>query len=512
MTPEEELRRILISAEEQSRQSEPKQGLVSRILEAAARGLSTALSEHPGEILAKQLSDVGEERQREKQRRQSLVNVGTQFQLSDLANRMAEGRTIKAEEREQKYKLEAEQRAKERDVEMFFLQLSGQKQMKNLDYENQVKLLDSSNNFTKMMKELDQNFAIRMEETKRRGNFEDQSKAAQQNLIYSLIGSKVFTGEQSALMLRKIQQGGEGLDSKDLALLNKAAMQLSDQDFQRKLKLELAQHSGSGQFSGFDRIQHEAAVAAMTSARTEEMSKVQLQDGTTRIIPARKDQFGRDILPQGSKYLEPASYGERLMYFYDQYGVTQKFRVGQQGGEAMGQQTGAVNYYLNLIQKDRAAGKSDEEIKAALVQAEKDDPANAEAIRIATRKDAEGTVERERKKVEAAAAEASSIQSQIEKINPIGLPIAGLDPERRAQVEALQKKKGALAEPLQKAKKLEDAQRIVTGLEKQLSSLQNQLARTPAYTIGGSRQAIRDKIKDVEERLRFAQTELAKLK
>ena len=512
MTPEEELKRIMISAETED--VEPKQSLLSRILEAAARGLSTYASDRPGEMLAKQISEIGDERKRQSDRKRNLRNATTQFRLSDLANRMAEGRGIEAEKRQQGYKIDEEKRAKERDVEMYFLQLSGQKQMKNLDFTNQERLLDISNNFTMLMKDVDQDFAIRMDDIKRRGNFEDQSKMAQQNLIYGMIASNMMGGEKAAEMLKKVQQGGEGLDGKDLALLNKAAMQLSNQDFQRKLKLEMAQNQGGG-FTGFDRIQHEAATAAMTSARTEEMAKIQMQDGTTKIIPSRKDQFGRDVLPPGSKYLEPASYGERLMYFYDQYGVNQKFRVGQQQGAAAdvtGQQTGAVNYYLGLIQKDRETGKSDDEIKAALVEAEKSDPKNIEAIRIAQRKDAEGKAERDRQVVENAAAQTRGIEDEIQKVNPLGLPAAGLDAERRKKVEELKGKKDKLDEPRKKAQTLEKAQNIVNGLEKELSSLTNQLARTPAYTIGGGKAEIRKKIDEINARLDYAKKELAKLK
>jgi len=377
MQNEEELRQILAGLQERQ-QPVP---IWQRIIESVARGIGTAGSERPGDALLQQVKEKGAERQERNRRQQEIANVATQFRLTDLANRMAEKRQISAEGRGEARDIAKEQRDKQRDVEMYNLQLSGQKTLKGMDNDQAMSMFNLSKTWESLMREEDKEFALRRDETQRKGNFEDQSKIAQQNLVYSLIASKVMDGGKVSGMMSKLRNGGEGLTADDMKLLNKAAVQMSDQNFTRQLKLQMAQRDG--QFTGMERIQHEAAMAAMTSARTEELIKVQGPDGA-RLIPGRKDDLGKYIIPQGFKFVESADYGERLMYFYDQFGVTERFRVGKKDIENLEGNNGHdVNHFLNEIKKIRDSGGNDDQVKAQMDILSNKSPKYADAIRLA---------------------------------------------------------------------------------------------------------------------------------
>jgi hypothetical protein len=381
MQNEEELKQILAGLQERQ-QPVP---IWQRIIESVARGIGTAGSERPGDALLQQIKEKGAERQERNKRQQDIANVATQFRLTDLANRMAEKRTISAEGRAETRDLAKEKRDKERDVEMYNLQLSGQKTLKGMDNDQAISMFNLSKTWESLMREEDREFALRRDEAQRKGNFEDQSKIAQQNLVYSLIASKVMDGEKVSGMMAKLRNGGEGLTADDMKLLNKAAVQMSDQNFTRQLRLQMAQRDG--QFTGMERIQHEAAMAAMTSARTEELIKVQGPDGA-RLIPGRKDDLGKYIIPQGFKFVESADYGERLMYFYDQFGVTEKFRVGKKDlANLEATQTKGVNDFLKQIDQARKQGDSDETIKANLTDLASKSPKWADSINLALAND-----------------------------------------------------------------------------------------------------------------------------
>jgi hypothetical protein len=469
MENEEELRRILAGLQEQQKPT----SIFQRIAEAVARGIGTAASPNPGGTLINQIEEIGKDRQAKERRQQEIQNVATQFRLTDLANRMAEKRQISAEKRGEESEIAKEKRVHQFDVENFNMKISGEKSLKQMDYTQQERVLGMTQAWEQMMKGMDNSFALRRDQINREGNFEDQAKVAQQNLVYAMIGSKVMDGEKAADMLQKLQKGGEGLTSADLKLLNKAAIQLSDQDFQRKFKLEMAQHSG--QLGPMDRIQHEAAMAAMTSARSEELIKVKDQaSGTDRLIPARKDDLGKYIIPPGSKFVEPADYGERLMYFYDQYGVNEKFRVGQDNIQYLeGAKAASVNHVLGEIKKIRDSGGDDAEVAKQMAALSNQHPKWSEAIQLAIAKE---DTDRKQAKVEEA-------KKQVEEIT-----------ESTGIMKLIEKVGSYMAKNKQEAK-------TVNYLRSELRTAKNKLdnATTPEQ-----KKLIKEKIKDLEDRFKVA--------
>lgn len=485
MQNEEELRRILAGLQEQQRPVP----IWQRIAEAVARGIGTAGSPSPGGALLNQLEEMGAERRRKEDREQAIKNVGVQFQLQDLANRMSEGRTIAAEQRSEEAKKREEQRANDEYVRRFGIESGFREKMSDKEFRQTTQLAFLKNGFDKDMADLGYQHQTNLEKLRSSNNITERSIAEQLNVIVPLMYSGVVDPKQAQSIYEKIKNGDtKSLTKEENAALAKADKYLRDEKYRQELKQRYASHEG-----GASMVQKMNEWALGRAAATDLGMDDQGGIHELTVNPLTMKKEG----PPGVKIVKYLNEDEQVDYYRDRSGI-KGFATPKEKETLQAAEVSKVNHYTEVIGnlKDKEK-KTDEQIRNILNNIAQSVPGDADAIQKALSSSIkQGAVAQKKTELDTANEEFQ----RLNKESPY------------TETPEKSKARGRAITIAVKAQELEKARKGVRDLEATVAKAEDQIQKYGDKSMLGSSPSQRKKaLENAKERLDYAKRVLAEM-
>lgn len=492
MQNEEELRNILAGLQEQQRPIP----IWQRIAEAVARGLGTAASDRPGEMLLEQVREKGAERQAKEQRERDIQRIGVQFQLQDLANRLAEGREISKEGRTEQAKIREEERAEDRAEADFYRQLGGQIQLRNIDQRDKKELFNLDLLGRKQLAIMDQ--VANENLTKQRADLDvrNQQKATEFQTIFNLTLSGAMTGEEAGQLLRKIKADDpdDPLTAKERRLLQKARRALENEETMNKIRVAVANNQGGAG----DKFEQQLLQGMLVGARTSEEGLFRDEAGNVKLLPITRGIGGIIQQPEGMTFVREATIAEKTQKILDDYKqIFPVLKSGKIGGTDQGAQGASVDWFLGQL-KDNTNKLGYEQAKKDLLDFAAKNPSIKDAVNIAIGK---YELEKAPANVDKAKAKVSEVEQAFRREQEKS-PIV----ETKAKSEARAR---LITEQAQKTR-LNQVKKQVADLEKAVEKAKIQIERFGDRSMLGSSPTQRKAaLEDAQKRLEHARNVLA---
>jgi hypothetical protein len=281
----------------QQPQAQQPQGLLQRILGAAAQGIGVATSDNPGAALLGQIQQqqqAAQQRQAmELQRQSAIQQLQVQAQLNNLNQRIAEQMQIKAEQRTEAREIAGEKRRFDYGKKTADYQQNLQKDLESFRFDFQKQIADINNQY-----------AVDLEALRSSNNIAERRAGAFYENAIPLTTSGALSDAQVTSISTKIQNGDE-LSDADLKALGAANKKLRDEKFRNEMRLRAASQSGGESLT--------SSIYKQALAKSLNDTLVVGKDNQI-YEPVKNGLTGRLEIPGGMEILRPATQQEKVNF------------------------------------------------------------------------------------------------------------------------------------------------------------------------------------------------------